>query len=424
MVLCIQIHHVSRDLSSAIEHDCIMPEKGKREHYMKRILFVLDNCFPFGTAAASRARSLCQLFDLAGYKVHVICSRTMESNLNVDKVYKLPYCTYKISTNKPATAIASFVGTPALMKDVKKYFAEERPDFVFAMNSLTFFRKLRRICKQRKIKLIVEQNEWRDKSSFKFRELDYRYIHEEWLIKQEYKKADGILAISRYFQNYYRNVGMNVVRIPTVLDVQNTSYSVHSKNRKIVLIYSGNPSTSKEYLASVINVLADYPQFREAFEFHIYGPDYNKVLKNIGGNDNLLKSAEGCVFIHGKVKQELMQDIMMSADFQIFLRPHRRSSEAGFPTKLGESMAVGTPVITNLTGDIGLYLEDGANGFLADDMSSSSIKDVFDKILSTDERKYSEMRKEARRTAEKCFDFRCYCDEIKTILGLEEKHEV
>ena len=130
------------------------------------------------------------------------------------------------------------------------------------------------------------------------------------------------------------------------------------------------------------------------------------------------------VFIHGKVPQEKIGEILRNADYQMFIRPLRRSSNAGFPTKLAESMAVGTPVITNLTGDIGLYLEDGANGFLANGVSSSSIKDVFEKILRTDDKKYSEMRKEARRTAEKCFDFRCYCDEIKTILRLEKEHEV
>ena len=379
---------------------------------MKKILFVLDNCFPYGTAAASRARSLCQLFDLAGYKVHVICSRTMESNLNVDKVHELPYCTYKVSTNKPATAIASFVGTPTLMKDIKVYFAEEKPDFVFAMNSLTFFRKLWQICKKRKVKLIVEQNEWRDKSSFKFRKLDYRYIHEEWLIKREYKKADGILAISRCFKNYYGNMGMDVVRIPTILDVQNTPYSVHRKNRKIVLIYSGNPSTSKEYLAPVISVLAGNPQFREAFEFHIYGPDYNKVLKNIGGKENLLKKTEECVFIHGKVKQELMQDIMMAADFQIFLRPHRKSSEAGFPTKLGESMAVGTPVITNLTGDIGLYLTDEVNGFVVDMITEEEVSKTLKKIITMTDTQYNEMRIHSRKKAEEAFDYRNYKQSI------------
>lgn len=379
---------------------------------MKKILFVLDNCFPFGTAAASRARSLCQLFDLAGYKVHVICSRTMDSNLNIDKVYELPYCTYKASTNKPATTIASFVGTPTLMKDVKEYFADERPDFVFAMNSLTFFRKLWRLCKQQKIKLIVEQNEWRDKSSFKLREWDYRYIHEEWLIKREYKKADGILAISRCFQNYYGNMKMNVVRIPTILDVQNMPYSAHGVNRKIVLIYSGNPSTSKEYLAPVISALANNPQFRQAFEFHIYGPDYNKVLKNIGKNENLLKKTEGCVFIHGKVKQELMQNIMMSADFQIFLRPHRRSSEAGFPTKLGESMAVGTPVITNLTGDIGLYLTNEINGVVVDGPTEDELTQTLRKITEMTDTQYRRMRVHSREKAEDAFDYRNYKQSI------------
>ena len=208
------------------------------------------------------------------------------------------------------------------------------------------------------------------------------------------------------------NMGMNVVRIPTILDVQNTPYSVHSENRKIVLIYSGNPSTSKEYLAPVISVLADNPQFREAFEFHIYGPDYNKVLKNIGGDDNLLKRAEGCVFIHGKVKQELMQDIMMSADFQIFLRPHRRSSEAGFPTKLGESMAVGTPVITNLTGDIGLYLKNEVNGFVVDMTTEEDLAMTLKKITKMTDKQYKAMRLHSREKAEEAFDYRNYKQSI------------
>lgn len=69
------------------------------------------------------------------------------------------------------------------------------------------------------------------------------------------------------------------------------------------------------------------------------------------------------------------------ADFSIFVRPDRRSSHAGFPTKLAESLAAGTPVITNNTGDIGLYLKDGENGFLLKDGTQKSVKDVLDKLI-------------------------------------------
>ena len=39
---------------------------------------------------------------------------------------------------------------------------------------------------------------------------------------------------------------------------------------------------------------------------------------------------------------------------------------AGFPTKVVESLALGTPVITNLTSDLGFCVFDGRNGVILD----------------------------------------------------------
>ena len=106
----------------------------------------------------------------------------------------------------------------------------------------------------------------------------------------------------------------------------------------------------------------------------------------------------------------------MEADFQLFIRPNRRSSNAGFPTKMGESMAVGTPVITNNTGDIELYLTDSENGYMLRGNGIEAVRTVLDQILKLCVEDYVEMRKRARITAEQVFDYHKYVYCVEALL--------
>ena len=130
-----------------------------------------------------------------------------------------------------------------------------------------------------------------------------------------------------------------------------------------------------------------------------------------------MNDLRGLIHIHGRVSQDKIEDILRKADYSIFLRPNRQSSNAGFPTKLAESMMVGTPVITNLTGDIGLYLDDGENGFLTSTLDTKSLVEVFHKILNMDEKKADEMRAKARREAEMFFDYRVYVKQMTDFIN-------
>ena len=70
-------------------------------------------------------------------------------------------------------------------------------------------------------------------------------------------------------------------------------------------------------------------------------------------------------------------------------------------------MAAGTPVIANNTGDIGLYLQDGINGFLLKDGTQQSVKEVLDRIVEHRE-EFSAMRQNARQTVQKHFNYTEY----------------
>ena len=58
---------------------------------------------------------------------------------------------------------------------------------------------------------------------------------------------------------------------------------------------------------------------------------------------------------------------MDNVQFDVLLRySDLRYTKAGFPTKVVESLASATPVITNITSDLEMYLKDGENSVISE----------------------------------------------------------
>jgi glycosyltransferase involved in cell wall biosynthesis len=106
------------------------------------------------------------------------------------------------------------------------------------------------------------------------------------------------------------------------------------------------------------------------------------------------------IHIHGKVKQEEINNFIVKADFTIFTRPDTHCNRYGFPSKFVESLSLGVPVATNLTSDLGFYLLDGYNGFVISDDSKESIEIVIRKMLLLSPAQKMVMKKNAIKTAE------------------------
>ncbi|MBW7960035.1 hypothetical protein B6D29_03375 [Microgenomates bacterium UTCPR1] len=66
-----------------------------------------------------------------------------------------------------------------------------------------------------------------------------------------------------------------------------------------------------------------------------------------------------------------------------------------------EAMGYGLPVIAYRSGGVPEYIEDGANGFLFDELNEDSLLDKFAKLNRLSTKQYLKMKKLARKTAEK-----------------------
>lgn len=376
------------------------------------LLFVVVVPFPFGEASSIRAFNLCKLLSLSGHKVHVISDYPSKTEVNEE----ISFCTYENAETKYKNG--SIVSKS--MRAIEKYIDENHINAVLMNARYDRYDKIVSLCKKRNIKIFVESCEWYDASSFKLRKLDLRFWLNEKMIRYGFKKADGFISISELLNNHNYRLSKNSIYIPTILDVQKINWKESNNNSKIKIVYAGSLGRSKELLGPIIRVLAKNIDIQKKITFHIYGASFKQVCKNIR-DKKLLNFVGDSVVIHGKVSQTTILEIVRNADFIFFLRPYRRSSNAGFPTKLGESMAVGTPVITNNTGDIEKYVYSGKNGYIISSLLESDVHDVLKKVIQLSHKQMDIMRKNARGTAEKYFDYKNYVSEIKSLFNNVER---
>ena len=381
------------------------------------ILFAVNFAFPTGEASSIRALNLVRLLDKCGYKVHVIADYKGEFIDNVP-------CTYEFAGIKPKTLKDRKDNANKSIDKIKKYLVDNKVDFILTNAKYDRCNKILEISKEKNVKVIIESCEWYNYENFKFKLLDYRFWLNQKMILQDFKKATGFISISRLLNEQNSRLSKSI-RIPTILDVCNSPYKEKIVGKdKIQIVYTGNPGKSKELLSPMIELLADNEFIRNNFLFDIYGVNLKQALKNKGVTKKKILNCKDSLNIHGRLSQIEIQDIILNADYQLFIRPNRKSSNAGFPTKLGESMCAGTPIITNDTGDISLYLKNEENGYILEGTEKKDLEKVLYKILETNEIERQEMRKNARKTAEDVFEYKNYANMINEFLrNLGENNE-
>ena len=386
---------------------------------MKQALVLVSSYFPRGIAISSRMLNFCRLLRDAGYSVHVITGHAADQEVVPLKVYSIEGITYQVISSASGSSKESFFGNPRFVQECDRYLKANNVDFVFMTASSEMFIRLQRVIRSHRVRYYVEQCEWMDVSTYKLRYADIRYLKAELLCKKGYFHPNGIVSISRLLNNHYKSLGVNSIRIPTILDVKNTPITNRFKwHDKIHIVFAGSLGGSKEWMKPIIEALTLNEKYRERIVFDVYGPSKDQILTNIGGSSELLDNAGKSVVIHGRIPQEEIPEVYAHSDFLIFVRPQRRSSDAGFPTKFAESMAVGTPVITNNTGDIGLYLNNGENGYLLADNTTEAVCECFETVINLDADRYMQMRNLARKTAEERFDYRVYIDEVSGFFSI------
>jgi glycosyltransferase involved in cell wall biosynthesis len=263
------------------------------------------------------------------------------------------------------------------------------------------------------IPLVVDVVEWFEPTHC----LGGRFGPQRWDVEIAMRRmipaSRNVIAVSSFLEDHFIRRGSRVLRGPLV-DVTDAKWRALGQpvpDDCLRIAFVGNAGR-KDLLVNAIRGLALLGDDARNWDLVMVGPSRSEVVRNLGADANLLERLNGAIHFLGSVSHAEALAHLKQADFSILLRPDLRFAHAGFPTKLVESLAMGVPVICNLTSDIGLYVRDGQEGLVVPDCSPIAFASGLRRAMALSLEQRMVMRANARRRAEVSFDYRNWSEPL------------
>lgn len=386
------------------------------------ILYIGSFRLPCFDAAASRVLNVARALRAGGHCVSFISwggkQRSEDLNTNGEYVYDgFPYViTDEIDFNGGVFGkLKGWIKQGSRTKEILKERLDKY-DAIIAYNC-SIIRWLIPFCRKNNKKLVADLTEWYEYNELKpIMWLGYAL---DMFCYQ--KRVGNKLVISQYLDKYYSN-SHNII-IPATCDASEEKW--HHGNEKaeekagffggITFIYAGNPAR-KDAVHYAICAIQRLVREGANIRFLLIGITRERYLERYRSFLPEGELSEKIQFL-GRVPQGEVPSFYALADFMVLLREPTRKSNAGFPTKFAESFMSGTPVIANITSDLGSYLKDGITGFLVKEPSAEAIYNILkEKVLPLNREDIDKMKHNVKGTAS-LFDYHYYIEPLRGFIN-------
>ncbi len=184
-----------------------------------------------------------------------------------------------------------------------------------------------------------------------------------------FKAFDGCLAISTHLRDYcaaHLRPGAGVLLVPILVDVGEFETDVADEvgDRAAYCGFLSHPQ-SRAVVEAFAAVADEFPSLRLRMMGGSMRPTAEDELRELA---RALGVGERVDFAGAVSRDDLVASLRTS---RVLLLPRPKgaaaeaAAEAALPTKVGEYLAAGRPVVVSAAGDIPLYLDDGVDAYLA-----------------------------------------------------------
>ena len=202
---------------------------------------------------------------------------------------------------------------------------------------------------------------------------DY-YSQNKNFVRRELQKANGIVALSESWRDFYKNevAVFNVYVIPNIVDLP--QYKEKKKDSCFSLLFLGFIYKGKGIFDLVELLCQHKDDYRNRLVLYVGGGQKEEArLREYIAEHHLGDMVRMCGWVEGEKKIELFN----KAD--AFILP---SYKEGSPVSIIESMTYGLPILSTRVGGIPELVEDGKNGILFDPGDKDAMKRAIDKLLN------------------------------------------
>ena len=370
---------------------------------MKIFLF-LNQPYPNGYALTKRFHLYAKGLARNGHEVKIIIPHPTEyedklGNLSIKGIYEDVKFEYKWKSTKRSNSFIKrryhdFTGS------IKSGFTliKERPEVVITSSfSFIFFVYIKLISLLFPFKFFHEKNE-------------VDYMHEDnisyikkFLIKLNESAFHGFIVINSQLLNYLTNV-LELRKSNIIVPILIEDFKVNKElpvNKTIV--YTGTYQERKDGILTILNAFAKIKNRYPEYKLVLTGSpqrsvNYSEILK-------IIETEEMWPQVHftGYLSEEDLRKVLISANILVLAKPENRQNNYNFPTKIGEYLISGRPVITTKVGVTGKILEDKINVVFSE-FKTSDISKKMEFIINNAELA-SEIGARGREYALKNFDY-------------------
>lgn len=370
----------------------------------KTFLYIGGFELPDKNAAAHRVLANAKALNALGYSV--IFLGITHDKVSTRDIYEDPKIVdlFRYYERAYPSSVSEWVSYSSQVGSVIELLEKYQQDIVgiifYNYPAIAMYRLLR-FCKQNSIRTISDCTEWYHHSK-KTLLGAIKTLDTEMRMRFLNKSVDGLIAISRYLEDYYRKHVLTVY-IPPLVDCEDTKWRSTQKipHKEFTLVYAGSPGTKDrlDILVAAIQGITIPISLKiigiTKEQFHQQHPSFSE------------KDFTRITFL-GRISHAQALSEISNAAYTCFFRDQARVTQAGFPTKFVESVTAGIPVITNASSNLTEYRPRVEACIIIDNMDLESVKDCLQRAF--DERKPI--------TDTTIFDYRNYLDEIKRIAGI------
>lgn len=206
-------------------------------------------------------------------------------------------------------------------------------------------------------------------------------------------KYAGYISMTENLLTYYKKIADNPgIIISSITDVSRFN-NINKKpvNKARNLLYMGNMELSKDNVDNILYALSILLKDGYDVQLHLFGkpnPKDKSTLEKIIKQEKLANNTSFRFAQYDDVPR-----ILSEADILVSSQPMTVRADGGFPTKLGEYLMSGTPVLLTDVGETSKYFKDGEHMYFAKPESpldyANKLKyiiDNYDKALAVAEK--------------------------------------
>jgi glycosyltransferase involved in cell wall biosynthesis len=384
-----------------------------------RILYTGSFLFPEGDAAAARVLGIAKALRDTGYEIVMAGGEEKGPNgSRADGFYSYDgfSCWPQGHLSRSGNPLKRLIPFVSAGRSILRWL-EGQSDPVAAIIAYDpgspMLLRLWRYTRAHRIPLVLDLTEWHHGAHLPGGWLGSRSVDNELRMRYLHPHAGHVIGISSYLTEFYRNRGCRVLRVPPLVDLDHPKWRAAPAGAAgpLRLVYAGNPG-KKDLLSHIIQGLDLLGSGRQDVELHLVGVMPEQIAAMMSSHRAALARLGPSLVYRSRVPQSRVPEMLSGCDYSVLLRPHRRYAEAGFPTKLVESLSAGLPIITNVTSDIFEYVRDLEEGAIVPDESPAAFAQTVQRVLALPAGRRQYMREKAKERARLSFDYRRYSQQI------------